>query len=689
MSSSRDDELGSQIHYRLIEELSAAEQRYRELVENLRDVVCKLDAAGTIRFLNWAWTDQLGHPVEESVGHALTRFVHPDDRPTLRQQLDQPEHGSPIELRMLRADGSPLWCELSLRATAPQGWVGLLYNVSERRRAAQAEAANQAKTEFLAKMSHEIRTPMNGILGMTGLLLDTSLSDDQRELTQTVQACAEALMQIVDDILDISKVESGALELTTEDFDLHATVQGVIGSLAPAVGPRPVELRIALDAAVPRYVHGDPGRLRQILLNLTHNAIKFTERGEVVVRVRAEPPAEGRATLRFCVEDTGIGIDPAIIESLFEPFAQADDSTTRQHEGTGLGLTIARELVSLMGGQLEVRSEPGRGTTFSFAITLRLAASTASPGPPIAARPADQPADQTAVQTTVQTAVRRPDGSACRLLVVEDNLVNRRLALRLLDKLGYAADAVANGREGLEAVERSTYDAVLMDCRMPLMDGYEASTELRRRERPGQHLPIIGTTANAMPGDRQRCLDAGMDDYVSKPIALDHLAQVLRRHLTAPTGPAGDPTVHPGSPTTSGPPYAPPAPPHLETVNHAPASPASTDGAPLDLTRLQEICSGDRTVMQELLTVYLHDATKRLGQLETALHDCEWERVGFLAHDLKGSSAQLGVQSLARTMKSLERAGREGRLDAAQSHHQRAQAQLVELQGFASEHLLE
>jgi signal transduction histidine kinase len=387
-----------------------------------------------------------------------------------------------------------------------------------------AEAANRAKSEFLANMSHEVRTPMNGILGMTELALETELTPEQRDYLGMVKSSADALLTVINDILDFSKIEAGRLDLVPIAFPLRDSLAQTLKPLALRAHQKGLEFTCHIHPEVPEDIVADPTRLRQVLINLLGNAIKFTEGGEVGLEVALESRSAEQAQLHFMVHDTGTGIAPEKQKLVFEAFAQADSSTARKFGGTGLGLTISSRLVEMMQGRIWLESELGKGSCFHFTAQVGLAGRAASSEPLEQARLAglhDRP-------RLLQGHAGRAEAGGLRVLLAEDNAVNQRLASRLIEKRGHTVVLASNGREALEAIEKQRFDLVVMDVEMPEVDGFEATAAIRRREKEsGTHIPIIAMSAHALTGDRERCLAAGMDGYVAKPIQAKELIEAI------------------------------------------------------------------------------------------------------------------------------------------------------------------
>lgn len=762
--------------------LRESEERYRQMATNASDVLYIVHP-GTNAIDWYGQVDKaLGYEPGEFDRSMASweRSLHPEDFDrVLNSYTHACEDGIPfnLEYRIRRKDGSYVyWSDRGSPVYEASGhlvkFLGACTDITERKqreaeleRAKEvAEAASRAKSEFLANMSHEIRTPMNGIIGMTALALDTQLTSEQRSLLNTVQESADTLLSIINEILDFSKIEAGRLELEPIAFSLRELLEDTLLTVALRAHEKGIELVCDLPASVPDGIIGDPGRIRQVITNLVGNAVKFTERGEVVLRVAVESESADNVFLRCSVIDTGIGICQDKQALIFEPFTQADNSTTRNYGGTGLGLTICQRIVAAMNGRIWVESEPGRGSAFHFTAEVRRQAESATQliglgeeklqGLPVLVvddndttrrilrelllswkmKPTLAADDETAllrlkeahklghsfalvIADAVMPAMdgfdlagkikghRRlacpiimmlsstrqvEDAERCRragiaayltkpvrhsdlldailtavgadatamvarmepatafatrrvplrILLAEDNAVNQELAVRLLEKAGHSVHVVGTGRKAIEACERGEFDLVLMDLQMPEMSGFEATRILREKQGAGRRVPIIAMTAHAMKGDRERCLAAGMDHYVAKPInpkrlfaAIDELMFGRARHETS--------SFH----QSSG-----------QTVASVPR---------IDMTFLLSRVEGDRALLKDVVAVFLEDTPRLVHELRDAIEKQDHQRVERVAHTLKGAVANFGETRARELAFDLEQRGRGRELQSA------------------------
>jgi PAS domain S-box-containing protein len=516
--------------HRLIEarkEAEAANEQLNTFFQLSLDLLCIAGSDGYFKRINPAYTETLGYCEEELLADPFLDFVHPDDQEATIGAMEQLAGGQEVtqfENRYRHKDGYYLWFEWSAAASGDELIYALARDVTQRRAKEveihdakmAAEAANRAKSEFLANMSHEVRTPMNAIIGMSELLLNTKLTPRQAEYQRLVLDSAESLLGVMNDVLDFSKIEAGRMELDPQDFDLRESIFDTLSTLENRARQRGLKLSHWIAPEVPVRVRADQGRLRQVVMNLVGNAIKFTEEGEISVKVDLKSHQGSEAMLRVEVRDTGVGVPPDKLKSIFEPFTQAEGSTARKYGGTGLGLSICRKIVALLDGEIWIESEEGHGSTFGF--TARITVDEVSDAEPSGSR---KPA----------LLEKKPECvPVLEVLLAEDGRANQLVATRFLERRGHSVTLAENGREAVIAWENGHFDAILMDIHMPEMNGFEATRIIREGEEAGSpRIPIIAMTANAMQGDREACLEAGMDGYLAKPVHATDLYKVLER----------------------------------------------------------------------------------------------------------------------------------------------------------------
>ena len=778
--------------------LRESEKRFRAIFEQAAVGVAEVEM-GTGRFLrvNRCLCELVGRTAEEMLDTTFLAITHPEDLHLHEEKVVQLVAGTignyTLEKRFIRKDGRSIWVNLTASplwkpGETPTRTLSIVADITERKQAEkelresnrrleeatgraiemaeQAEVANTAKSEFLANMSHEIRTPMNGIIGMTGLLLDTDLTEEQRDYAEIVRNSANILLSVVNDILDFSKAAAGKLDLDSIDFDLRSTVEEVVDMLAIKAQDKGLEYAFLVEPEVPSLVRGDPGRLRQVLLNLTNNALKFTEKGEIAIFVALAGETGTHLIVRFTVEDTGPGIPADRMGRLFKSFSQVDASTTRRYGGTGLGLAISKQLVEMMGGEIGVESREGAGSTFFFTVILQKQPGKPEPEVEIPgdisgrhilavddnstncrilkayleswrcrhqivsnspealgclreARTAGDPFDiaiidmlmpemdgemlgriiksdpelketslvmltsagmrgdaarsmeigfdayltkpvkpsqlfnclATAIHgdkkaTTGQRvplitrhSIRETAKRRTKLLVAEDNVTNQKVAQRIIEKLGYQAVVVTNGREAVEAIDRFPYDLILMDVQMPELDGFEATAMIRRKQAlGGPRVPIIAMTAHALKGDRERCLAAGMDDYVSKPIQPKQLSEILKRYLPDSADPAAPPAAVESDP---------------ESI--------------FDRAVLLDRLDGDEALCKEIIGDFRQDIPVQLKRLAKAREDGDAGLVALLAHAIKSAAANVEARVMRDLAYEIELAGNQEEIDRAGS----------------------
>jgi signal transduction histidine kinase/HPt (histidine-containing phosphotransfer) domain-containing protein len=510
----------------------------------------------------------------------------------------------------------------------------------------ELKKADAAKRQFLANISHELRTPMNSILGMVELVLGEALSPRARDCLQTAKESADTLLELLDELLDFSRIEAGALELESVPFSPAKTVEKVIKTLRMRAGEKGLDLSCEVADDVPERAVGDPLRLRQVLLNLVANAIKFTRRGKIAVRAAVESQDAAETCLRFSVSDTGIGISSEDQQRIFAPFTQADASPTRRHGGSGLGLAIASSLVNMLGGRIWVESRPGQGSTFYFTVRLA-AASTASPA-------STQPLDA----GLAEPEALRPAGPGAsaavrplRVLLAEDTPANQKLVVYVLTDRGHEVEVALNGQEALELARGKPFDVILMDVQMPVMDGFQCTAAIRAWERgSGHRMPIVAMTAHAMKGDAERCMAAGMDAYVSKPIQAGRLIDLVE----SVAGRSGPPQTVEGSPA-------------IRAREPSGIRPAVDGEAIFQREEALASLAGQDALFRQMVDFYFEEWPQRLAEIEMALDRAEALSIARAAHRLKGTVIYLGARPLLAILDRVEQIGESGDLCGAEA----------------------
>ncbi len=651
------------------DELRESEARFRSYVDNAPIGVFVCDETGRSLEANPAATTITGFSADELLEMTIADLVAPESQAVAARCFEEVAIVGRVstEFAFRKKSGDfGIWSLHGVRIS-PTRFMGLVIDITLQKQAeatlietntrleqttvhaenmaARAEMASAAKSEFLANMSHEIRTPMNGVIGMTGLLLETQLDSEQRRYAETARASGEVLLGVINDILDISKIESGKLVVEMVDFDLRTVFDECRGILALRAKEKGLAFNCHIESPIPPQVRGDPGRLRQVLINLVGNAIKFTKTGEVVVRASLKWEAAQHVVLHFSVRDTGIGIPLHRQDMLFEKFTQVDASTSRQYGGTGLGLAISKQLVELMGGEIGLRSEAGRGSEFWFTARFEsqpYQQSDADVG--IEGRDATwNVVPKRVVANSFELKESKDLGrSDLRVLVAEDNATNQQVAVGILRNLGVNSDAVANGHEALEALRHVHYDLVFMDVQMPEMDGFETTRAVRAQSGVLEPtVPIIAMTAHAMQGDREKCLEHGMDDYIAKPVTPLALTRILDQWLVKSKASRTGPAL-----------AAMTAPVDAPGVTAIPADPAPIFVESALLERL----TGDRALVRTVALCFLEDIPKQIESLRGSLDAEDAKAAARHAHSLKGAAATVGAESLRNLAFALEQA---------------------------------
>jgi PAS domain S-box-containing protein len=635
-----------------------SETRFTELFETLQEGVYFCDPGGKLVDVNPAMVRMLGYSHrDELLGNNIGKLYFERPENPFPERLQTP-NSAPLmrEITLRRKDGAPITCIDNSNAIYDEfgrmvRHQGTLVDITVRKQAEEelqkakesAEAANMAKSVFLAHMSHEIRTPLNAVIGMTELALDTELTVEQKEYLTMVRDSGKSLLALINDILDFSKIEAGKLNLDSTDFTLRYGINEMVKILDVRAKQKGLELSINIPPEVPDALLGDPSRLRQILSNLVDNAIKFTERGGVVLKIEKDSQSEQDVCLHFSVSDSGIGIPREKQQLIFEAFAQADNSTTRKYGGTGLGLSISSRLVQLMSGKIWVESEANRGSTFHFTARFGLQNQSAN-RMSLRGGGSHSPA-------LLAGRPLRKERQELQILLVEDNTINQILAERLVRKKGHHIVVASNGREALAALETGRFDLILMDIQMPEMSGLEVATAIRLKEKTtGEHIPIIATTASVMREDRESCFEAGMDAYISKPIE----REVLFETIDKLTGYSSEAKLGDAGARTSDPVF--------------------------DAAAVLDSLDGDSELLREIAAIFLAQAPKHMEKIREAVSTADPKVLERGAHALKGAAANLLAQGVVEAASKLEDIGRAGSIAESDEALVSLEAELWKLQ---------
>ncbi|MVM35462.1 PAS domain S-box protein [Spirosoma sp. HMF4905] len=603
--------------YQTDERIRRSEEKYRSIMNTMELGLLEVDNEQTILRAYDRFCDMMGYTQEELVGqNAADLLVHPEYKPVLNQQQGQRKQGNTgsYEMALMRKDGTRIWVLVSGvpifdENGALVGSMGIHFDLSERKRLEEelaqarqiAEDARHTEKQFLANMSHEIRTPLNAILGFSNLLEMTVLDSEQTEFTSFIRTAGKNLLNIVNDILDISKIEAGMLPLESIPFSIPSLADSIRTMLHSAATEKNLWLTVETDPTLPAVVLGDPTRLTQILVNLLNNAIKFTQKGGVRVRIEKRAETAESVRIRFIVQDTGIGMAPDILPHIFERFRQASDFTTRYYGGTGLGLNIVKSLAEMQGGWVNVSSTLGEGSCFTLELPYR-----------IAAIPVD-------LITPGSAIALNPEHSNLRILIVEDNLMNQKLALQVLKRLGYTAQLAENGQLALARLQKEDFDLVLMDIQMPVMDGYTATRHIRTTLK--KDVPIIAMTAHALASEREQCLQAGMNDFLPKPFQVEELQRILRKYT---------PLHYSEGPSSTKP---------KAVVDVKPS---------FSLEVLLSALDNDREFAAEVMELFLEQTPGEIQKIQECLEQSDLATIGGIIHTQKVAFKMFGLTEMVR-----------------------------------------